>query len=172
MTVDETKKPLRIPPEYGVYAEEKEIFGLLKQLMEDQLLLIDDKVTSFMRAKQIIEFSLSAICVLYNLLLLLFLVKTEEFRKWLFFPIMLQAFVDLVGPGLANMAFEWKLAPKVELFIEKKQLWDYHIFLLPRHFVLFHNLYGIPQCVFVYLKVTGRQKYFSDLIRRHSDYEA
>ena len=35
MTVDETKKPLRIPPEYGVYAEEKEIFGMLKQLMED-----------------------------------------------------------------------------------------------------------------------------------------
>ena len=47
--------------------------------------------------------------IIMNTFLLLFLFSYKEFRSWLFFPLMMQATVDIIGPGIANMIFEWKL---------------------------------------------------------------
>ena len=130
-----------------------ESLHLDRLLMEERVVLIDDNLLRFMGAKQVTEIFLSTICILYNFLLLVFLVKTKEFRNWASFPMMLQAFLDLIGPGIANIVFEWKLAFEIEKYIE----WMAHryiiIFLLPHSFVLFTSLHGIAQCVSVYLKV-------------------
>ena len=96
---------------------EAESSYLDRLLMEERVLLIDDSLLGFMGAKQVTEIFLSTVCILYNFLLLVFLVKTKEFRNWAFFPMMLQAFVDLIGPGIANIAFEWKLASKIEEYL-------------------------------------------------------
>ena len=62
-------------------------------------------------------------------------------------------FVDLIGPGIANIVFEWKLAFEIEKYIEWMAPRYSIIFLLPRNFVVFTSLHGVPQCVSVYLKV-------------------
>ena len=49
---------------------------------------------------------LSLTCILLNSSLLVFLLQTKEFRDWKFFPLCYQASIDLIGPGLANFAFE------------------------------------------------------------------
>ena len=38
MTVDQTARPLRIPPHYGLYAEEKGIFETLKQMLQNVII--------------------------------------------------------------------------------------------------------------------------------------
>ena len=55
-----------------------ESFYLDRLLMEERLLLVDDNLLSFMEAKQVTEIFLSTICILYNFLLLVFLVKTKS----------------------------------------------------------------------------------------------
>ena len=55
-----------------------------------------------MKIKREIVCYLSAQCVLMNVILLSFLLMTKEFRKWMFYPVMFQAFIDILGPGLAN----------------------------------------------------------------------
>ena len=66
-----------------------------------------------MNTKFGIELYLSLQCIVMNFLLLTFLFSTKEFRSWQFFPLMMQATVDIVGPGFANIAFEVKLRNKL-----------------------------------------------------------
>ena len=47
--------------------------------------------------------------IIMNTLLLIFLFSHKESRSWMFFPLMMQATVDIIGPGIANMIYEWKL---------------------------------------------------------------
>ena len=140
----------------STYGKEGELGTLV---LEDQLLLMDSTLMSFMTIKRFVEYVLSTICIIYNLILLVFLIKTQEFRKWMFFPMMLQALVDIIGPGVANLIFEWRLESNI---LEYKRIHDsvysqYSSFLLPRNFFLFNSLTGIPQCVLVYLRVLLNQ---------------
>ena len=59
-------------------------------ILKENLFLMDDTLFAFMGMKRMLEYSLSGICILYNSLLLLFLIKTKEFRTWMFFPMMLR----------------------------------------------------------------------------------
>ena len=69
---------------------------------------LDETLTSVMKWKFVISSSLSAYCVVGNLLLVTFLLSTEEYRKWHFFPILFQALTDLIGAGISNAVYEWK----------------------------------------------------------------
>ena len=73
------------------------------------------------------EMYLSSQCVIMNALILAFLGSTKQFRTWQFFPLMLQATVDLIGPGVANLFFEVQLLDK-----------------LPRVAVLNQQIFGDP----------------------------
>ena len=121
--------------------------------MEEQLFIIDDAVLGFMKTKQLMEIGLSSISIVYNILLIVFLLKTDEFHSWAFFPIMMQAFVDIIGPGIANIVFECQLTTRMREFIVQQTRTNSIPFLLPRDFVLFNSLSGIPQCLLVYLRV-------------------
>lgn len=46
--MDATKKPLRVPPEFARYAEEKEIFQLLEQMLQELLVARPDDPLEFM----------------------------------------------------------------------------------------------------------------------------
>ena len=70
---------------------------------------MDETFYKVMRYRVSISTFLNIQSILMNFFLLLFLFSNKEFRKWLFFPLMMQATVDIVGPGIANMIFEWKL---------------------------------------------------------------
>ena len=46
--MDALKKPLRIPPEFSSYAEEKEVFPLLERLLQELLLCRPTEPLEFM----------------------------------------------------------------------------------------------------------------------------
>ena len=70
---------------------------------------IDETFYKVMRYRVGISVWLNIQSTIMNLTLLLFLFSYKEFRSWLFFPLMMQATVDIVGPGIANMIYEWQL---------------------------------------------------------------
>ena len=63
---------------------------------------LDETFFRVMKTKRGIVCYLSAQCVMMNVILLSFLLMTKEFRKWMFYPVMFQAIIDILGPGLAN----------------------------------------------------------------------
>ena len=69
----------------------------------------DDSFVAIMRTRFGITTYLSIQSSIMNGLLLSFLLYNREFRSWLFFPLMLQAAIDIIGPGISNLFFEWKL---------------------------------------------------------------
>ena len=50
---------------------------------------------------------LSLECAVANLILFATLLRLEDFRTWLLYPVFLQAFVDFIGPGIANCLSEF-----------------------------------------------------------------
>ena len=70
----------------------------------------DDLVRMF-AVKTAISCSMSLICIIFNSLLLLFFAFEKSFRKLNFCPVVAQAVIDLLGPGLANFVYEiWSYA--------------------------------------------------------------
>ena len=69
----------------------------------------DDSFVAIMKSRLGITSYLSIQSSIMNSLLLSFLLYNKEFRSWLFFPLMLQAAIDIIGPGISNLLFEWKL---------------------------------------------------------------
>ena len=47
----------------------------------------------------------SIVCITLNSSLLLLILRSEEFCNLMFFPICLQAVIDILGPGLCNIAY-------------------------------------------------------------------
>ena len=47
----------------------------------------------------------SLFCFTFNAFLLYCLLTTQEFKSLLFFPIGLQALIDLIGPGISNLVY-------------------------------------------------------------------
>ena len=70
---------------------------------------MDETFYKVMRYRVSISTFLNIQSIIMNTFLLLFLFSYKEFRSWMFFPLMMQATVDIIGPGIANMIFEWKL---------------------------------------------------------------
>ena len=56
--------------------------------------------------KTAISCSMSLICIIFNSFLLLFFAFEKSFRKLNFCPVVAQAVIDLLGPGLANFVYE------------------------------------------------------------------
>ena len=50
--------------------------------------------------------------VVFNMLLLGFLLTHKEFRSWVFFPVTMQCFIDICEPVVANVINEWQLMSK------------------------------------------------------------
>ena len=50
---------------------------------------------------------LSLECAVSNFILFATLLRLEDFRTWLLYPVFLQAFVDFIGPGIANCLSEF-----------------------------------------------------------------
>ena len=114
---------------------------------------LDETFFRVMKVKRGIVCYLSAQCVLMNVILLSFLLMTKEFRKWMFYPVMFQALIDILGPGLANMINELGL---VQHMYEYK---DEIVFktgvnkAFPNGFDnLFHGISAFS-CVVTYLRV-------------------
>ena len=75
-------------------------------LIED----LEDTVNP-MHTKMILTLSSSVFCFVSNFALLIFLFMDKEQRSLIYFPLMLQAFVDIIGPGIANAIYEVRLYP-------------------------------------------------------------
>ena len=73
---------------------------------ENEKYLWDDSVETIFAVKHYSSLLLSALCVFLNSLLVLFLATNKSFRDMKFFPLALQAVVDIIGPGVANFVFE------------------------------------------------------------------
>ena len=70
---------------------------------------------SFLSRTRFISSCLSIPCIFYNVLLITFLLSYKDFRKWQFYPMMLQAGIDSLGPGVANIIYNIGVAEHVHL---------------------------------------------------------
>ena len=48
----------------------------------------------------------SSICIVFNILLIVAILSSKETRNFCFFPVVFQAVIDVLGPGIANIGFE------------------------------------------------------------------
>ena len=67
---------------------------------------LDGVFEMVMQAKLLLQLGLSASCILFNALFISFLLSKKHFRSWMFFPIFLQALVDIISAGFMNIWFE------------------------------------------------------------------
>ena len=92
--------------------------------------------------------------VVFNMLLLVFLLSHKDFRSWAFYPVTMQCFVDICGPGVANVIYEWKLMSKH--YAEAKMLADAYPRVFPyvrmEEFESFHRIDGLLACVLLELR--------------------
>ena len=87
-----------------VFSHFERVSGYLDS--ENEKYLWDDSVETIFAVKHYSSLLLSALCVFLNSLLVLFLATNKGFRDMKFFPLALQAVVDIIGPGVANCVFE------------------------------------------------------------------
>ena len=92
----------------------------IEVLTENKGINLDETFFSVMKVKRGIVCYLSAQCVLMNVILLSFLLMTKEFRKWMFYPVMFQALIDILGPGLANAINEVGLVQHMYEYRDKR----------------------------------------------------
>ena len=67
----------------------------------------------------------SLICVVLNSLLVVFLLTTNDFRNLKFSPVVIQAVIDILGPGVANFGYEILLYQQSQFNDLKKDLSRY-----------------------------------------------
>ena len=95
---------------------------------------------------------LSAMSTILNFFLLLNLLLDKESRTWDFYPIILQAFCDMIGPGVANIIHEVRNTA-LQDHIEKA---DYQ-FLMGRiplsRLGAFYSSESVLDCVLNYMRV-------------------
>ena len=60
----------------------------------------------FLWSKTVILSSSSVVCVVLNLLMILFFMLHKKYRSLTFCPLIIQSLVDIIGPGVANIMFE------------------------------------------------------------------
>ena len=65
----------------------------------------DNGLLSFYLWTTIMSISGSAICIVLNSFLIICILTTDDFQNWIFFPVCVQAAIDIAGPGFANIAY-------------------------------------------------------------------
>ena len=90
----------------------------------------------------------------FNIMLLAFLLRHEDFRSWAFFPVIMQGLIDICGPGVANGIYEWKLMKqynaKAEYFASDDFLGLPYVRIV--EFESFHRIGGLLGCVLLELR--------------------
>ena len=82
----------------------------LDVIFSDEFFVITDSYTNFLSIKSWASILLSIQSVVLNFILLLNLFLDSELRQLQFYPVMLQAFCDLLGPGIANVIYELRVS--------------------------------------------------------------
>ena len=114
---------------------------------------LDETFFDVMKIKRGIVCYLSAQCVIMNVILLSFLLMTKEFRKWMFYPVMFQAIIDIVGPGLANAMNELRLVQHMYEYRDEKIFRTGFGKVLPTAFDLLYFERDTFACLVLYLRV-------------------
>ena len=95
----------------------------------------------------------STFCVILNSLLLHFILTTEEFRTLHFFPIGVQATVDLIGPGLINIIYSsFSIINFNKTFLERSGSKYWQKLMLPPDFKRLSQVEAEFACVLIYLR--------------------
>ena len=118
----------------------------------DHFTVMDKAFYKIMHAKLGLSAWLSIQSIFMNTLLLTFLFATPEFRSWQFFPLMMQATIDILGPGLANLVYEWKVFHHLPVLEERiiKQVGFSPAFLRNSNDLL--TIYGTLECLIMNLR--------------------
>ena len=109
---------------------------------------------SLMYAKMLWTVGCSIFCALANFVLLIFLFMDKEQRNLIYFPLMLQALADIIGPGIANAIYEMNLYPTFKNELEKMLSYDGRFEL---HVYVIRNILN---------RVNGKIGCFTDLLRQ------
>ena len=112
--------------------------------------LWDDSVGTVLAVKRYSSLLLSALCVFLNSLLVLFLATNKGFRDLKFYPLALQAVVDIIGPGIANFVFEIVSYQKVKKLVI---LFDGGIFSVNSMEYFLSSIGGVPGCILALLRM-------------------
>ena len=117
-------------------------------------LRVDEFFLNIMKLKLGLCTYFSIQSVAFNMLLLAFLLRHNDFRSWTFFPVIMQGLIDICGPGVANGIYEWKLMDKY--YAKQKHFARDDLMGPPYvHFVDFENLHwvgGLLGCVLLELR--------------------
>ena len=122
----------------------------------DDFVKYDSKLIHIVFIKTIVVSCSSVFCVLLNSMLLLFLMTNKTFRNLKFFPLMLQAMVDISGPGVANVIHEMVLYPKFKEYVQARldseddRSFSSHISYY--HFISLNRLAGVGGCFATYFR--------------------
>ena len=107
-----------------------------------------------MKVKLVLCTFFSIQSVAFNMLLLAFLLSHEDFRSWTFFPVVMQGLIDICGPGIANVIYEWKLMSKynaIAKLLASVEHWQSPYVPIVQ-FESFHRVGGLLGCVLLELR--------------------
>ena len=124
-------------------------------IMEDENgLRVDEFFIKIMKLKLGLCTFLSIQSVAFNMLLIGFLLSQKDIRSWTFFPVIMQGFIDICGPGIANLIYEWKLMAKYNANAEKFASDNYwgSPYVPIREFESFNQVRGLLGCVLLELR--------------------
>ena len=128
--------------------------GLKKFMLSDEVFHVNAGYFSFISSIRLLSSCLSVPCIFYNILLLAVLVSDKDFCSWQFFPMMLQCGMDAIGPGLANIVYNYQLKSKLatmnDLPMEITLSGNVPLSLLS----YFGRYDGYDACVWTYLRET------------------
>ena len=107
-----------------------------------------------MQIKFLVQLCLSSTCILFNALFVSFLLSQKQFRSWMFFPIIMQAIIDIVSAGFMNILFE-----KAQL-IRLQQLISYQLRIIGKPRVSIQEIitsyfskYSYKLCLLTYARI-------------------
>ena len=127
--------------------------GLAEFLSSDEMFKISPGYFSYLSSIQLLSSCLSVPCIIYNVILLIALLSDEDFSTWQFFPMMLQCAIDAIGPGLANIIYNYRMRSEsrsMDNLPKEFEMFDDKVVVQ----VLFHygRYSGNDACVWTYLR--------------------
>ena len=114
---------------------------------------MDATFLTVMKFKQYMSCFLSAYCILGNAQLLAFLLTSEELRSWQLYPVMLQAFTDILGGGIGNFIYEHRFFSNLVSF--RDQTYSYIATYIVPVRKLYQALVSVTaeDCLLTYLRI-------------------
>ena len=135
------------------------LFYIFPELAEfdssDEMFRISPGYFSYLSSIQLLSSCLSVPCIIYNIILLLVIQLDENFSSWQFFPIMLQCGIDAIGPGLANIIYNYQMRSK-----------SGSMKIIPSEFEIFQNKL-LLQASTQYVRYNGYEACFLTYLREH-----